>query len=169
METLARELHGILRREIRSFTSILELLMLEEKELISCNADALRDILARQEDVLSSIACLEKSRIQVIGRIADDLGIPLDGLTVNRIAGYPDAELAAELEEAGHVLKRLTEEIQRRKRSNALLINQSLMMIEGNIRLICRAAGIDDVECVYSGSVGDTGVAVPSIRIDQAM
>ena len=68
------ELVDILKMEIRSFNTINELLILEEKALISCDSPALADITGRQGDVLSSVACLEKSRLEVIEHIALETG-----------------------------------------------------------------------------------------------
>ena len=48
LEKSISEITDILKREIRSFNTILELLTLEEKSLVECDANALADILERR-------------------------------------------------------------------------------------------------------------------------
>ena len=59
MDHYFSELIDILKHEIRSFNTIVELLILEQKGLVECNNVLLLEVLERQEDVFSSIACLE--------------------------------------------------------------------------------------------------------------
>ena len=139
LEKYIREITDILKREIRSFNTILELLILEEKSLVECDSQALAEVLERQEDVFSSIACLEKSRMDILVKISEETGEDPDAYTVSRLAESMDDSLKKELLDAGHILVGLNEDIQRKKATNTMLINQSILLCESDIRLILNA------------------------------
>jgi hypothetical protein len=141
IEPAVRELAGILAMEIRSFSTLHELLILEEKGLVECDRGLLAQTLGRQEDVLSSIACLEKSRVDTVSRIEDALGMEAGGLTVSSLAERLDEPQRRELRDAAHVLAGLQKNLKRRNVTNALIIRQGAAMVEGNLRFLMRRYG----------------------------
>ena len=167
LEKYISELTDILKREIRSFTAILELLILEEKCLIECNSKDLASLLERQEDVFSSIACLEKSRIALVDKIADRLGENPETINVSRLSESINNPLKKELVETGHILTRLNEEIQHKKASNTMLINQSLMLVESDIRVILSAASREENKRAVYNSQATSDVSSKSACINE--
>ena len=167
LEKLIAELTDILKREIRSFTIILELLILEEKSLVECDSKGLATILERQDDIFSSIACLEKSRMDVLGKIADLTDVSPETITISKLTESVDTPLRKELVENGHILARLNEDIQRKKTLNTMLINQSIMLVESDIRLILSAVSRDEnKEAVYNSRAISDGTS-KSVCIDE--
>jgi len=153
VESIIAELLEVLKMEVRSFTTVIELLILEEKSLISCDTPALADVIDRQGDVLSSIACLEKSRFEILDRIAREMGMKRDDIVLSDIAGLVGDPFRKELIETGTVLASIYEDMKRRKVSNTLLIRQGVMMVENDIRLLMRALGREnDRSGLYSRS-----------------
>jgi len=150
------EVTDILKREIRSFNTVLELLILEEKCLIECDTGGLTTVLERQEDVFSSIACLDKSRRDILTKIADYLDCEnSESLTVSKLAEQVEEPFKRELQESGHILSNIHEDIQRKKFSNSLLIKQSIMLVESDIRLILNAVyKMKNSEAVYTSQAG---------------
>lgn len=136
------ELVDILKMEIRSFNSVMELLILEEKCLVSCDTPGLADVTERQGDVLSSVACLEKSRLDVLQKIKRETG--RNGLTIDDLAKLAAGDIRKELVEAGKILAYIYEDMKRKKVSNNLLIRQGIMMVENDIRLIMNVCGGKD-------------------------
>ena len=161
-----QELVAILQREIKSFTALLELLIIEEKGLIDCDNYLLIDVLGRQEDVLSSIACLEKSREDVIGRIAAQLGLDAAALTVSRISGYIDDPLRRELQETAHVLTEINENLKRKKVTNTHLIRQGAFMVENNLRYLLKASGREPMTRGTYAADARRGGVTGSIGVD---
>lgn len=160
------ELTTILKREIRSFNTIVELLVLEGKALVECDNNLLMQVIEREEDVLTSIACLEKSRMEVVRKIAAHIKENPDTLTVTNIAETVEGPLKNELVETAHVLNEINADIQQRKLSNNLLIKQGIMVIESNIRSILKAAGKENlIKDIYSAGA-EYGRISGSIRID---
>lgn len=135
------ELIAILRREVQSFNTVVELLILEEKGLIECNNQLLVQVIDRQEDVFSSIACLEKSRMDCIRKIAELVDRDPDTLTITGIAAFSGEPEHRELLETAHVLNEINRDIQRKKKTNAMLIRQGILLVEQNIRIILKAFG----------------------------
>jgi flagellar biosynthesis/type III secretory pathway chaperone len=145
------ELVDILKMEIRSFNSINELLILEEKALISCDSAAIADLTGRLGDVLSSVACLEKSRLEVLERIAAETGREARELNVSMMAKLASADIRKDLVESGKILSAIYEDIKRRKSANTLLIRQGIVMVENDIRLMLNTrAQIGDKSALYS-------------------
>jgi len=159
----------ILRREIQSFKTVLDLLILEEKCLIECDTVGLAEILEKQEDVFSSIACLEKSRMDSLVKISEQTGEAPEEITISGLAGMVEGTLRKELLDIGHLLGRLHEDIQRRKKSNTLLINQSIMLVESDIRIILSALNRgEDSEPGYTPRA-EADKTTKSICVDQKM
>ena len=141
LENLVIELKDLLRREIQSFNMIVELLILEEKGLVECDNNLLVHVLEREEDVFSSIACLEKSRTEIISKIGLLTGEDPDMLTISKIAERVDEPLKEELLETAHVLSQINEDLKQRKITNNVLIKQGAMIVESNIRYILKELG----------------------------
>ncbi len=159
----------ILRREIRSFNTIVELLILEEKGLVECDNELLMNVLEKQGDVFSSIACLEKSRTDIIIKIAEKTGEDPNTLTISRIAEIIDDPLKRELVETAHVLLQINEDIKHKKTTNNMLIKQGIMVVESNIRYILKVFGREDMlKDIYSSNA-DAGNISGSICIDGRM
>ena len=163
------EITDILKREVRSFNAILELLIREEKCLIECDTEALSEVLEKQEDVFNSIACLERSRTDVLSKIAEETGDDPGLITISGLSEKIDGPVRRELIETGHVLMRLNEEIQRKKSTNTMLINQSIMLVESDLRLIVGAINrAQDNEAGYD-SKADSNRTPHGVRLDQRM
>lgn len=168
LETNIAEIAGILKREIRSFETILELLILEEKFLIDCDVNSLAGILERQEDVFSSIACLEKSRTEILEKIAEEMNVDADKISISFLKEHVGGDIRQELTETGHVLSRLNEDIQRKKAGNTMLINQSIMLVESDIRIILSSLNRNDSDPAYNADA-ETGMTSQGVCIDQRL
>jgi hypothetical protein len=163
------EIVDILKREVRSFNFILEFLFLEEKSLLECDTAALAELLERQEDVFSSIACLEKSRMDVLAKIAEKTGEDLETYTISRLAELVDNPLKKELIETGHILARLNEESRQKKASNALLINQAKILIESDIRIILSAISRNENHTAVYTPPAESDLLSQSVCLDERM
>ena len=160
------ELIDILKREIRSFNAIVELLILEQQGLIESNNEFLLEVLGRQEDVLSSIACLEKSRMEIVKKIADCTGEDPGMLTLSKLSEIAGDDFKKELLETAVVLSRINEDIRQKKISNSILINQGIIIVESQIRFILKAIGKEDlIKEIYTSGADNSWVS-GSISVD---
>lgn len=169
IEKHIEELIDILKREIRSFTAVQELLILEQKCLVECDSESLAGILGRMEDIFSSISCLEKSRAEVLEKIAVECGENPDDYTITVLADHVEGPLKRELLNTGHILTQLNKDIQRRKSSNTMLINQSIMLVESDIRTILNAVNLQNRHDDRYNRKTDTGGTANGVCIDQSM
>lgn len=169
LEKYIVELIDILKREIRSFNAIVELLILEQKGLVECNNELLLEVLGRQEDVLSSIACLEKSRLEIVQKIAEHLGEDPVTLNVTKLSEIVGEDLKKELDETAHVLSTINEDIRHKRITNSILINQGIMLVESQIRFILKAIGKEDIVKEIYSQDADSGQVSGSISIDGRM
>ncbi|MFC1551469.1 flagellar export chaperone FlgN [Candidatus Latescibacterota bacterium] len=166
IENLVVELKDLLRREIQSFNMIVELLILEEKGLIECDNNLLVHVLEREEDVFSSIACLEKSRTAIINKIALLIDEDSEMLTISKISEHVDEPLKRELLETAHVLSQLNEDLKQKKVTNNILIKQGAMIVENNIRYILKDYGKELTgDDIYTSSA-DAPQLSGSIHVD---
>ena len=124
-----------------SFNTIIELMILEEKGLIESDNQLIVKVLEKQEDVFSSIACLEKSRMNLIEKIAENVGAAANTLTISKIAAYAEETYKSDLLETAHVLSKINKDINKRRNSNSMLIRQGMAMIESNIRFLLKNYG----------------------------
>ena len=163
------ELVDILKREVRSFTAVQELLILEQKCLVDCDTQGLAGVLEKMEDIFTSISCLEKSRMDIIVKISNESGDSDGEWTVTRIADYTEGSLKRELLDTGHILTELNSDIQRRKATNTMLINQSIMLVESDIRTILNALNLQGSQDQrYQRKSGKGGMA-NGVCIDQIL
>jgi len=163
------KLIDILRREIRSFNTIVELLILEGKGLVECDNELLINVLEKQEDIFSSLACLEKSRTDIIMKIAEEMGEDPNTLTISKLAEIIDEPLKRELVETAHVLLQINEDLKQKKTTNNMLIKQGIMIMESNIRYILKAFGREDMLRNIYSSNADAGHISGSVCIDGRM
>ncbi|MFC1485802.1 flagellar export chaperone FlgN [Candidatus Latescibacterota bacterium] len=165
-ESHVTELISIQHREIRTFTALAELLIIEEKALVECDNNLLLDVLGRQEDVLSSIACLEKSRMEVVSRIAESFGLDSETVTVSQIADRVEQPQKRELGEVSHVLMEIQENLRQKKNTNVLLIRQGITMVENNLRYLVRRFGKGNTDSGTYSAQARTGAVTGSIGVD---
>ncbi len=163
------ELLDVLKMEVRSFTTVIELLILEEKSLVACDTASLADVIDRQGDVLSSIACLEKSRLDILGRIAVELGKRRDEMDLSEIAGLVGDPFRKDLIETGTVLASIYEDMKRKKVSNTLLIRQGIMLVENDIRILMKALGRDMGRSAVYSHKASAHAPEGAIRVDGRM
>ena len=163
------ELIQILKREIQSFNAIIELLILEEKSLIKFDTKSLTELIGRQEDVFSSIACLEKSRQDILVRISQITGEDPQKMTVSKLSDMIDDPVKKKLVEAGHILDAVYKDMKLKKTSNAMLIRQGMVLIENDIRAIHKALGKKYTDNVVYTSASRRENKLGSIRVDGRM
>jgi len=163
------ELTSILEREIRSFTTLFELLMIEEKGLVECDSALILDVLGRQEDVLSSIACLEKSRQEVVSRIGIALDLDTEALTISQIAEYIEPPEKRKLNETVHVLREIEENLQHKKITNTLLIRQGALLVENSLRYLVKKYGKGNLDSGTYHADARSGAVTGSIGVDGRM
>jgi hypothetical protein len=145
----------ILRMEIRSFNAVIELLIIEERCLVKCDTSRLAEVIERLADLTTSIACLEKSRMETLERIALETGENADELTISRISGLTGEPLRKELQETAEILSRVYDDMRHKKITNSMLIRQGILMAENDIRVILKACGRgDDESAAYTISAG---------------
>ena len=161
------EIKDILNREIRSLTTVLELEILEEKSRVKNDNQMLIDFVERQEDVFSSRACLEKSRMEILDKISEETGETVENITVSKLAELVNNPLKKELVENGYIMSGLHEDIQRKKASNTMLINQAIMFVESDIRTIFNSVNQkDENETIYTSQAGSDNIP-RSVCIDK--
>jgi len=138
------ELLDILKREIQSFNTVTELLILEEKCLLEFDTRSLAENLEHQEDVFSSIACLEKSRMNILRKICVIIHEDPETISLIRLSSLVGDPSRKRLEETGHVLNTIYENIKQKKIANSMLIKQGIMLVESDIRVIYDAVSMTE-------------------------
>lgn len=169
IDTLIKELLQILKKEVQSLNTVSELLILEEKSLIDFDIKSLSEHIEKQEDVYSSIACLEKSRKDVLEKIGEKTGVEPETLCVSKLSEMIDNPLRKQLAETRHVLDTVYADINLKKTSNTMLIRQGIMFVESDIDIILRAFGKTEPEKPVYSSKAVTDKPSRSYRIDGRM
>lgn len=122
----AEELIGCLQMQAEQFRLFLELLARQRDALVRRDTSGLDRIVAEQEAAISESRKLEQHRQALTARLTAALGEEGDASTITGLAQLVAASDASRLTEMQEMLGGLQREIERRKRLNQTLIEQSM-------------------------------------------
>ncbi len=135
MDGLFADLVAILRQEIAHYRHLLALVRRERGRIIKGELAGLSDVVRRKEAVTRELAQLEVSRVSVLDRLASELGEPVSGLTLARVArqapGEAGESLTALIDEFRGVIGRLVAA----NDVNRKLLDRSLEFVQGSLAL----------------------------------
>lgn len=137
-----RKLLEILSRESGCYSMLLELLQ-EEHDCIGRNdVDKLNEIVNRQNTVILELKALEEARSSLVKKIARDLGISAEGLSLTALAEHVDEPFSETLISYGNRIDELSRKIQQINANNSYLIDKSISFIVSALRIFATADAI---------------------------
>lgn len=128
-ETLAVACIGHLQQEEAMLTSTLEMLRRIRESLVTRDHDALSAALQEQERSQKSAFDLQLAREQIRVRISASLGVSPAEATLHQLALRVSGELQERLASGRRRLAELTNEIDAINRCNAVLVQQSMGLL----------------------------------------
>ena len=141
-EVISRVEHN-LKTQLAVYSELREMAVLKQQALVSNKIKELDALVTSEEVLIMQTARLEEERLELAQAIAEDLGVPMEEVTLSRLAvSYPQfSALQNQIEE-------LILEIQDKNALNTELINQAMSIVEFSLNLLTRQQ-----EQTYSRSV----------------
>ncbi|HEQ98692.1 MAG TPA: hypothetical protein ENO22_05055 [candidate division Zixibacteria bacterium] len=139
MELLYNKIISVVEEESLCLEEFLELLVSQQKYLVENDLENLKDGVARQQEIISRVKALEKKRAQLVARYSETEDVNPSDITISCLARKAGGQIADKLLELQNSLLSLHERIEKARRKNEFLIENSMKYIDGTIRLIAES------------------------------
>ena len=149
------QLVEIVQKEVDTFQALLDLMVNEQKALVTQDITEIEKVVAGQRELAVNAAAFERARIQLVTELSQDLGVTASDLTLKRLIDRIQGPHSQRLGEMRETLIAMHEKIQTANRQNALLIKQSMKYIDKS-RQILTGDGPDPGVYAESGKVTKT-------------
>lgn len=150
MHPSCESLIELLHEELSIYAELAGLLEAERAAMHAMALDALTRATAAKDTLLLRIKALDESRKLLAQRLASELGLPRDEVTLTRLAQVAPAPQAAQLRAAGNALRERVEQCQALNRHNALAAERGLDLVNRGIQYLVETA--DPAGRVYQKS-----------------
>ena len=154
-------LAAILAREIDVYGELSALCLEERDVVVGFSAEALLENNSRKETILLKARFIEESRVKVVVRIAESLGIASDGVDLSTLIDHADPNHKEILRDCQLRLRGILEELEEINENNKLLLDTSLLYVQKSIGFISRLM----TPSLNYGDDGELKLARPSGRI----
>ncbi|NIP44509.1 MAG: flagellar protein FlgN [candidate division Zixibacteria bacterium] len=139
MEFLYKKVIDIVEEESLCLEEFLELLVNQQKYLVENDLEKLKDGVARQQEIISRVKTLEKQRGKLVAEYSETEDVNPGDITITCLARKAGGQIADKLLELQNSLLSLHEKIEKARRKNEFLIENSMKYIDGTIRLIAES------------------------------
>lgn len=136
MEIMLKELIAVLEKQAELYRSLLDNLMHEKKAVVSANMAVINAVRTQKEAILETIHAGDEKRKDVVKKISDHLGCPIQDLTLAQLAQRVEGPLSLKLIQCAADICLLVQDIQHKNEMNKSLITHSLKLIRSSINLI---------------------------------
>jgi len=136
VDHIYRKITEVVEREAACLEEFLKLLIDQQKYIVDNEIDNLKNGVARQQEIIKKIKNLEKSRIEILGRLSESENLDPKNLTISSLACHAEGEISEKLLQLQSSLLALHNKIEKAKRKNEFLIEHSMKYIEETIRLL---------------------------------
>lgn len=151
----------ILAREIDVYGELSALCLEGRDVVINFSAEELLENNSRKETILLKARFIEESRVKVVVRIAELLGIPSDGIDLSTLIDHAGENHKEILRDYQLRLRGILEELEETNENNKLLLDTSLLYVQKSISFISRLM----TPSLNYGDDGELKLARPSGRI----
>lgn len=136
MDTLLNHLNDCIERQQNLYRELLDLFIEERHAILESDLKALNKVVMDKEMVLQNLRHEEFKRRQTGDRIAAQLGLETETLTITQLSGRVREPYASEIKRRGARLQSLIDEIQVESERNRSLCLQALQFVSGSIKLL---------------------------------
>lgn len=130
-------LEAVLAQEIAVYGELNAICLKERDVLVHFSAEDLLENNSRKETILLKARLIEESRIKLVARIAEALGIPSDSVNLTTLISYAGGQ-GDILRKSQVTLRRLLEDLNEMNSSNKVLLDSSLLYVQKSIDFISR-------------------------------
>lgn len=136
MEDLLHDLVALLSQEAAEYRQLLTLLEDEERALLAGESGRVVELTKRKETLALEIKVLEEARATLMGRLAAELTVPVESVTLTGLLDLAPADEVPSLRELRDELSDLTRRLFETNRRNGFLLERSLAHVRGALALL---------------------------------
>jgi len=140
VDRLTQDLIGVVAREAEQLDTLWQLLSRQQRFLVEGNVAAVEANVQEQEQVIRISRELEGERCRLLCRVAEQLAGDPRAMTLAKLAELLSGSYATRLNELRGTLVSITQNIERARRQNEMLITRSLFHIGETMRLLAGSA-----------------------------
>ncbi len=126
-------LENVLTQSEERYGELLHLLQREKEAAIHSNAGQLAGVVEQKTELLSILAVLEKQRVELLQTISGKLRIPIDQLTLSKIAMSLPSEKSVLFRNISESLKSLALKVKQANEENRMLVRHCLDLVVGSL------------------------------------
>jgi flagellar biosynthesis/type III secretory pathway chaperone len=152
LEFMLTDLSDILGRELDIYRSLLSLLQKERRIIVDCSIEGLIRNNKEKENLVLKIRILEQSREAVLEKLANRMGLSLDGLTLSMLEKRLKEPVAAQLRTLRSSLSAILQSIREVNEENQAYLQHSMDLVKGSLSLI-RYLTVSTPKYIASGAL----------------
>lgn len=154
-------LAAVLAREIAVYGELSELCLKEKDVLVNFSTEDLIENNSRKETILLKARIIEESRIKLVARISELLGMESGGIGLSTLIDHAEGEQEEVLRESQRTLRGILEELGEVNENNKILLDSSILYVQKSIDFISRLMA----PSLNYGTDGELKASPPSGRI----
>ena len=136
MEHLLEKLLGSLEQATELYQSLFRVLQNEKDAVVGLNLQQLNEACKAKDNLLLKLRILEERRVQLMDRLAGELGRSPQGLTITELSMRVGEPYADRLRDRSTDLLALVRKLQEMTRKNKFLMTHSLQLVQGSYDLL---------------------------------
>lgn len=155
---LLDNLTTVLEEEIENLDRLLLLCAKQKESLVKNDVRSLNQENREEEEVLSKLKKSELVRVEITNEICQALSLGGKGLTLSELLPHLEEPYPAKLRQMGDKLHQSLKEIQSVNRTNALLLANSLSLIQKKVELLTQIGEGNDILYSEEGRINLNGI-----------
>jgi flagellar biosynthesis/type III secretory pathway chaperone len=136
MENMLKELISILENQADLYRSLLHILDIEKKAVVSAKLDAVNSARFQKEAILPLIHAGDQKRIDMINKLCDHLNCSSQGMTLTLLAQRVEYPFSLKLIQYAEDISSLVQDIHQENEMNKSLLMHSLKLVRSSINLL---------------------------------
>lgn len=136
MEHLLDKLLESLEHATGLYQSLLEVVQNEKDAVVGLNLQQLNEACKTKDNLLLKLQILEERRVQLMDRVAAEIGRSPQGLTLTELSQLVDEPYADQLRERSTDLLALIHRLQDATGHNKFLMSHSLQLVQGSYHML---------------------------------
>ncbi len=135
------QLIEVINREILCLEKFLTLLTEEQKLLVENDIDSLRRSIEEQEKIIRKERKLEEARIKLTDSLAEKLKINRAEVNMSKLIELVEESYSTKLRELQSTLSSLYAKLERQRKKNEFLVEQSMKYVDKSIKIFLGLEG----------------------------
>ncbi len=136
LEYLLADLSDLLRREFDTYRSLLSLLQKERQIVVDFSTEDLIQTNKEKENLVLKIRILEESRVVLLEKLADNMGVPPEALTLSALEQRVKEPFVTQLSTHRSNLSAILQSIREVNEGNRVFLQHSVDFVKGSLALI---------------------------------